>query len=167
MLRKRLYKSAMSSGQLIFSDASSQQCSSRNVEHRIVGSVDRSVGSRSCSSRAVVDARSALSLRSRAREDTVKGRSRHAQHCAGNLALGSAPGSTNALTRWARLERGCHARERRWKPAPPNFRRDPNRLHLQRVSVQHRHHYPACLHRARARTIQNCIFQPQVDRKPR
>ena len=35
---------AMGSGQLILSDAGTQQCSSRDVEHRIIGSVDRTVG---------------------------------------------------------------------------------------------------------------------------
>ena len=34
----------MSSGQFVLSDAGAQQCSSRDVEHRIIGSVDRTVG---------------------------------------------------------------------------------------------------------------------------
>ena len=34
----------MGSGQLILSDTGTQQCSSRDVEPRIIGSVDRTVG---------------------------------------------------------------------------------------------------------------------------
>jgi hypothetical protein len=34
----------MSSGQLVLSDTGTQQCGSRDIEHRIIGSVDRTVG---------------------------------------------------------------------------------------------------------------------------
>jgi hypothetical protein len=90
------------------------------------------------------NARSALSLRSRARGEIVKGRSRRVRHCVKNLALGIAPGSTNVLTRWALVELGCHARDRHRRPTLPGHRRDPSRPRLQPVSAQDRHRYPAC-----------------------
>jgi hypothetical protein len=123
-------------------------------------------GSWSCSSRAVANARSASSLRSRASGESVKGRSRRVRHCAGNLALGSAQGSTNALTRWAPVELGCHAQERRRRPGPIGFPRDASRPRLQPISAQDRHRYPACPRAPRARPIQNGVFQPQIGRKP-
>src|SRR5260221_2262536 len=84
------------------------------------------------------------SLRSRARGGRVKGRSRRVRHCVRNLALGTAPGSTNVLTRLALVELGCHAQDRRRRPTLPSHRRDPSRPRLQPVSAQDRHRYPAC-----------------------